>query len=293
MMDAEAAQLSRYRQAIRPEDLAQMSRPQAEYTMRNAVQTAYLGGHTALTRILGFHKFYVDTRDVGFGANVLLDGYWESWLTLFCLRNVQQGMVAIDVGANIGYYTILFGNNVGPDGHVIAVEPNPDAVTLLRRSVELNGYASRTRIEEAACSDGASAKARLVVPSTEPKNAYIVEGSASSLPDSREAACMTLDDLCDGYSRVDFIKIDVEGSEEKLFDGMSSVLERHRPMVVIEINVARYADPAGFVQKLHDVYGCLRWIRYDGHAAFITADDLLSTNVGQDWLVLLCPDTPF
>lgn len=276
----------------RTEDLAAMSRPEAEQVIRHAVQHVYLGDHTALTRILGYHKFFVDTRDVGFGGHVLLDGFWESWLTLFCLRNVARDMVAVDVGANMGYYTVLFGNNVGPDGHVIAVEPNPHAVSLLRKSVDINGYTARTRIVELACSDGSSPRARLAIPAGEPKNAHVLNADDVSGLSTIDIGCATLDELSRFHDRIDFVKIDAEGAEERIFAGMSGVLERHRPMVVIEINVARYADPAAFIGHLRSVYGDLRYVAYDGHAQSVTEQELLSRNVGQDWLVILSPEKP-
>jgi FkbM family methyltransferase len=273
-------------------DLASMSRADAERAISGAVQTAYLGDHTALTRILGFQKFYVDTRDVGFGGHVLLDGYWEIWLTLFCLRNVRAGMIVADIGANMGYYTVLFAGNVGANGHVLAVEPNPRATTLLRRSVEINGYASRTHVVEAACSDRMMTDAYLVVPPTEPKNAYISEDSTRADECSLKTTCVTLDALCDSYEHVDFIKIDAEGSEERIFAGMSAVLERNSPIVVIEINVARYANPAAFIHRLSSVYGTIRYVSFDGYATDVSQETLLSSNVGQDWLVVLSPHPP-
>jgi FkbM family methyltransferase len=245
-----------------------------------------------LTRILGFQKFYVDTRDVGFGGHVLLDGYWEIWLTLFCLRNVKSGMVAIDVGANMGYYTVLFGKSVGAGGHVLAVEPNPRAASLLRRSVDINGYSARTRVAQIACADKAMTSARLIVPTSEPKNAYITADEETPGAVAIATECFSLDEVCEGYERVDFIKIDAEGSEERIFAGMASVLSRHRPMVVMEVNIARYADPAAFVQRLKSVYGTIRYVSYDGQAADVSPETLLSSNVGQDWLVVLSPRNP-
>jgi hypothetical protein len=73
---------------------------------------------------------------------------------------------------------------------------------------------------------------------------------------------------------------------------MSAVLKRHRPTVVIEVNVARYADPAGFIRRLRNVYGELRYVSYDGDALPVTEEELLSSNVGQDWLVVLSPTNP-
>jgi hypothetical protein len=59
------------------EELASGDRFMLEHACRAQVQPVYLGGYTALCRILGRYKFYVDTRDEGFGSNVLLDGFWE------------------------------------------------------------------------------------------------------------------------------------------------------------------------------------------------------------------------
>jgi FkbM family methyltransferase len=202
-------------------------------------------------------------------------------------------MIAVDIGANSGYYTILFANNVGDAGHVLAVEPNPHAAGLLQRSVEINGYTGRTRVEKVACSDGSSTRARLIVPPTEPKNAHIVPDCGPLDAESLETSCVTVDALCDGYDRVDFIKIDAEGSEERIFAGMARVLMRCRPIIVIEINIARYSDPVDFIGRLRAVYGELSYVSYDGHAVPITEDELLTRNVGQDWLVVLCPHKPF
>ena len=95
-------------------------------------QPLYLGDNSALCRVLSRYKLLLDTRDLGFAAHVLLDGYWEMWLTIFMCRHIQPGMVAIDVGANFGYYTVLMADLVGPEGHVFAVEPNPVVAALLQ-----------------------------------------------------------------------------------------------------------------------------------------------------------------
>ena len=83
------------------EELANRDRLTLECECRAQVQPVYLGDHTALCRILGRYKFYVDTRDRGFGSNVLLDGFWEMWLTKAIARIVRPDMVAIDIGTRI------------------------------------------------------------------------------------------------------------------------------------------------------------------------------------------------
>src|SRR5207248_3394927 len=117
---------------------------------RSHASPVYLGNHTALCRSLGLFKLFVDTRDRGFAANLLLDGGWELWATIFIAGRVRPGMVAIDIGANYGYYTLLLGWLVGERGRVVAIEPNPAAVDNLRRSVKLNGMSPRIAVVAAA-----------------------------------------------------------------------------------------------------------------------------------------------
>src|SRR2546423_1277061 len=61
-------------------ELPTIGRGELEGRARRAVSPVYLGDSVALCRILGRYKFYIDTRDVGFGAHILLDGFWEIWL---------------------------------------------------------------------------------------------------------------------------------------------------------------------------------------------------------------------
>src|SRR5207245_9955667 len=87
---------------ISPQELTTLGRYHLENRCRALANPVYLGDQTALCRILGFYKLYVDTADTGFGSHVLLEGYWEIWLTIFFARHLQPGMTVIDVGANFG-----------------------------------------------------------------------------------------------------------------------------------------------------------------------------------------------
>src|SRR5690348_3038064 len=138
------------------DEFAYRSKRALEALCRARAQPVHLGGNEGLCRILGRYKLFVDTRDQGFCANLLLDGYWEMGLTMHIARTVRPDMTAIDVGANFGYYTMLFAALVGPRGHVYAIEPAPATAGLLRRSVQLNGFQVNTTVVEAAAgaSDG-------------------------------------------------------------------------------------------------------------------------------------------
>jgi FkbM family methyltransferase len=270
-------------------------RHQAETAILQRVNSVYLGNHTALVRVLGRYKLYVDTRDRGFASHVLLDGFWEIWLTLFCARNVKRGMTAIDVGANFGYYSLLLAELVGAKGELIAVEPNPHAADFLRRSIELNGLLDRTRIERLALGATIAGEASFYIPHSEPKNALIV--SEAFQPHAQDGAVIkvpvtTLDRLGDACSRVDFIKIDAEGAEQVILEGMSETIARHKPMLVVEFNPGRYADAHGFLERLAGIYGSLRRLDFSGEAVPVTGEDLLSKYGADDSLLVLSRDKP-
>lgn len=276
-------------------ELMAFDRHQAETAILQRVNSAYLGSHTALVRVLGRYKLYVDTRDRGFGSHVLLDGFWEIWLTLFCARNVKRGMTAIDVGANFGYYSLLLAELVGTRGELIAVEPNPHAADFLRRSVELNGLLGRTRIETSALGATISGDASLYVPHSEPKNAQIVSEMFQPRPQDGvviKVPVTTLDGMSAACSRVDFIKIDAEGAEEMILEGMAKTIARHKPMLVVEFNPARYADASGFLERLASIYGSMRRLDFSGEAVPITSEDLLSKYGADDSLLVLSRDKP-
>ena len=276
-------------------ELMAFDRHQAETAILQRVNSAYLGNHTALVRVLGRYKLYVDTRDRGFGSHVLLDGFWEIWLTLFCARNVKRGMTAIDVGANFGYYSLLLAELVGTRGELIAVEPNPHAADFLRRSVELNGLLGRTRIETSALGATISGEASLYVPHSEPKNAQIVSEMFQPRPQDGvviKVPVTTLDGMSAACSRVDFIKIEAEGAEEVILEGMAETIARHKPMLVVEFNPARYADASGFLERLAGIYGAMRRLDFSGEAVPITSQDLLSKYGADDSLLVLSRDKP-
>jgi FkbM family methyltransferase len=270
------------------EELATADRFELEHACRAQAQPVYIGDHTALCRILGRYKFYLDTRDQGFGSNVLLDGFWEMWLTIAIARHLKPGMVAIDIGANFGYYSLLMADLVGPEGLLVAVEPNPHVTPKLRASLALNGFASRSRVIEAAAAVTNEGCAHLYATLTEPKNAAIV--SPETIADPAVATITTApnwtaDAIARERGRVDFIKIDAEGAEEDIIKGLRPLLLRHKPSLVLEFNAARYANARGFLADVMSCYRDLRVVDHDGSLAPIAAETVLTERVGEDRLL--------
>jgi FkbM family methyltransferase len=272
-------------------DLANADRATVERAIRGRVQTLYLGDGVMLARVLGRHKMFLHTSDRGFGCHVAMDGFWESWITQFFARTLKPGMVAVDVGANYGYYTLLFGEAVSSSGRVVAIEPNPRAARLLRESVLLNGMATWTRVHEVAAGPPGLTESRLFVPSGEPKNAQLVEHDSYSGGDVVAVAVTTLDALTADLPRVDLVKIDAEGAEVGIVAGMQAVIRRYRPDLVLEFNAARYANAHGFLEGLLALYGQVCVVGFDGRPVPVRPETVLTTQVGEDWILYFQHDS--
>lgn len=218
-----------------------------EAVIRGLCQTAYLGDHTAICRVLGRYKMFVDTKDVGVASHLMLDGYWEMWNTEAIVGLIKPGMTALDIGAHCGYFSLLLADLVGPEGRVLSFEPNPPIAELLRRSIAVNGFDGRTTVHEVALGDQSGA-AILDVPRNEPKNAHVVQGVAG--PGMVEVPLQRADRIA-GAAEVDFIKIDAEGAEQAIWKGLEGILQQRRPLtILLEFAGVRYADPASFLDEI-------------------------------------------
>jgi FkbM family methyltransferase len=270
-------------------DIAALPRDELEEACRDLVSPVYIGDKVALCRILGRYKIYADSDDITICAHLLLEGYWETWLTQFMARFVKPGWTVADVGANYGYYSLLLADLVGPAGRMVALEPNPAAAELLRRSLFLNGFAARSRICELAGGAADGGTATLLVPRRMTGGASIADVMPWDLPEITrcEVPVATLDTLLAQESRIDFLKIDVEGSEERIVAGMERIFARCRPPMVLEFNPARYADARAFLRHLLSLYGPLQEIGFDGAPVAVDPERVLAEPT--EWLLFLAP----
>ncbi|MES2712225.1 MAG: FkbM family methyltransferase [Pseudomonadota bacterium] len=231
-------------------DLQSPERTAIEDRSRARCSVAPVDPVTAVCRVLGRYKFYVDTRDIGIAAHLMLDGYWELWQTEFILRNVAAGQVVADVGAHIGYFTILMADLVGSTGKVHAFEPNRRLFGLLENNVSVNGYPGRVAARRTGVAEDAAAEIPFLVQTRDPKNGCIRVGQEAGLgafdPEQYESYSVPaapLDTLIPGP--VDFLKIDVEGAEELVWRGMQGLIARSPNIrMLLEFNPKRCTAPS-------------------------------------------------
>ena len=117
-----------------------------EAEIRTRCRSQYLGDYEILCRCLGRYSMFLDTRDVGFASHILMDGFWEYWVTRFMVEIIQPDFRVLDIGANFGYYSLLLSDLVGSNGFCLAVEPNPQVARKLKKNLAINGFASRSKV---------------------------------------------------------------------------------------------------------------------------------------------------
>lgn len=262
-------------------------RHEMEAAFRARCHTVPLDQHTVLCRVLGRYKFLVDSRDLGLAPHLMLDGYWEFWCTDFMLRRLKPGQVAWDIGANLGYYSVLMADLVGHAGSVLALEPNPRLAQLTERTLLLNGFRDRAKVQRLAAAERGGGVMRFHATLADPMNGRLLpEGEADAEPgDLPGIAVRTtrLDDL--GAGKVDFIKIDVEGAEEQVWAGMQGVLDRSPDITVLmEFNALRCQAAEATLNAIAARFP-MRELRLDAHVVPVAISEILTRR--EDTMLVL------
>jgi FkbM family methyltransferase len=167
--------------------------------------------------VLG-HKMFLDSKDT-----LLLAGHgvYEPFETGLLQQQIGPGDVVVDVGAHIGYYTLLFARRVGPQGRVFAFEPDPANFDLLQRNVERNGYTNVTLVRRAVAAQSGKLRLYLCEDNKGDHRTYDSHDGRLSL----EIDAVSLDDYFAGSrDPISLIKMDIQGAEEGALRGMVQVL---------------------------------------------------------------------
>jgi FkbM family methyltransferase len=219
----------------------------------------------------------------------------EYWMAEYLAAAVRTGTTVLDVGAYVGYFTLLAAERVGPRGHVIAFEPHPESRAALVGNVRANRLQARVTVAAVALS-AASARHAFALESNPSQSGLVDAGDATI-----DVPCVAADEYLTG-APPDTIKIDVEGSELAVLSGMRQTLRRAGDVVlVIECNPETLRRTGASPQALLE---CLRALDLEPRVIDERSGRLLAaelpTILERPWVNLYCtrpgstrrPDTP-
>lgn len=204
-------------------------------------------------------KMYVnpDHKYGGLGVYLLVKEAYEDYETEIFKKLIKPGMVVVDIGANIGYYSLIAAKLVGSSGRVYAFEPVPSNYELLIESIRVNGYSHVTALQKAVSNK--NGKIKLFLDKASPVHPSLSEYNVLEEGGSVEVETITMDDFFEnfvGENRVDFIKMDTQGAEGLIIEGAERILRNNNLKIVMEFwphglsNLG--TDPVKLLQKLQN-----------------------------------------
>ena len=216
---------------------------------------------------------------------------YEKAETRFFQSACRDGMTFLDVGANLGYYTALATRAVGPNGRVLAVEPDPDSFGYLEQTIAANAVGNVQAFPVAA--SDAPATLPLYI-STDNRGDNRLYASGEDRPQV-EVTARPLDALLreNKIDTVDLIKIDVQGYEPKVIAGLRETIAASPNLTLLTEFWPQGIDEAGedaneFLQTLRELGLTLHELQPDGSLAELTDDtDLIARHQGRRYTNLI------
>jgi FkbM family methyltransferase len=240
-----------------------MNRSDFENACRASAKHSYMGQETMLLTPLGAVRggglrMVADSGDRGIVPHLMLDGFWESWVSVWLLNELQRrgpDVKLLNVGANCGYYSLLA---AAVGASVIAVEPNPVHCKNIRDSILLAGLYGKLTVTNGACSD-ASGEARLSFVRGHSMNAFVERSAATlaamdaagpALSEGRVSISVPMMTADSVMPNADILFMDTEGHEPFVWSGAQRMRSSPKFCAAIEWSPHRYDDPNGFYDAI-------------------------------------------
>jgi len=226
--------------------------------------------------------------------------FWRTGLTEpetreLLIAILGPGMVMLDVGAYVGQFTLVASRAARGAMRVFAVEPTPTVFRQLRKNVHANKCINVTCIE-AALSDRPGKATFYCFPRSHDQNS--LRPLQSSTAHSIEVAVETVDGIAEQYhvDRIDLIKVDVEGNELAVLNGAKRVLQRFKPLVIVE--VSRHQRSYGYTgaalkRLFHDLDYVTFRIQSPACVPYVPCDDEINEGVPNFNILAVSREHPF
>jgi FkbM family methyltransferase len=168
---------------------------------------------------------FLDPND---GLHLAKNHIYEELETKFIKQTVKKNSIVIDVGANIGYYTLIFAKIVGKNGRVYAFEPAPSNFCLLKKNVEFNGFTNVELVQKAASNKTGQIKL-FVTDDAGDNRIYDSDDNRKSV----RIDATTLDDFFQNDQALSFVKIDTQGADAAVVQGMARLMHYNKNVRIL------------------------------------------------------------
>jgi FkbM family methyltransferase len=247
------------------------------------VNGIYIGNNKILVQTKVGFRMLTHADDLSLTPNLVFNGVFEVPLTKYLISAVKQENIVFDLGANIGYFTLLSGIIVGKRGKVVSYEANKKNYNLLKENIAYNVMGDRIQLYNKAIysekkqlkfysSNKWTGNGSLVPHSEEYFNRFSTD---EILEEKIEAE--PLEVHLDNFPFINFIKMDIEGGEYHGFLGMKNLLENKKiGEIIFELNYLRMKETWGVCKSLLENY------RNDYNLTFYIIDKdgkLINTNL--------------
>jgi len=206
------------------------------------------GADPVLLLVDGLPKIVIYPAD-GHSLDALFSRYYQDRRAVQLFRQaLGPGDVVLDIGANIGYWSLIAAKAVGPEGVVYAFEPAPDNFTALETNVRLNGYRNIVPVQRAVGS--ARGPATLLLMDHGGASHGLYPHPRIAVKGTAQVESATIDEFLDGRT-AHVIKIDIEGGEPRALEGMKkTICGSDRCVLISELHPTMLAQ-AGFTAKAY------------------------------------------
>ena len=184
------------------------------------------------------YKLAVIPGDLGISSELIMFKTHEPLTTKLLSKELKKGMTCLDVGGNIGYYTLLESNIVGNDGKVIAIEPSPPNFKHLKKNLSIQDTQNVDAYNFAA--GDVDGEVNFLVYRESNGSFTIPDGETTNLPGELiKVPAKRMDTFLNeiNIEHVDFVRMDVEGYEHHIIEGMKNIIKNSKPMFQIEVHV--------------------------------------------------------
>lgn len=216
---------------------------------------AYLGQGLALTHLANERPMIVNSNDLGGPMQFISGGEYENENIEVLLSLLRDDTTTfLDIGANLGFFSLMIGERLRTNGKVLAFEPHPLLADLARRNSFINGLGSVITVHQFGLSD-VDAESDFAYPKEHLGGGRIGETAQLDRYDVVRSSVRRLDDVLDPGIRVDLMKIDVEGHEPQVVRGMQQVIARSPQLKILFENFGIQAGGALQIEELLRPFG--------------------------------------